>query len=335
MQVLFLNHFFRCGQSVHVEMLAKGLVKKGHKVSLFFNNNFKLLKKANATVEAFRIHLATLTEAGVNVLGKLPERVDSDTIIHSHSALTWRKGLALAKENSCPFVVTIHGLGLDNYVDVMQEADLVLAVAECFANPYRELVDNIIVLSNAVELDIYKPKKKQIDKRVITYLGRFAESKYEGLLALNKALIDLKQKIPLEARIVGNIPYGIFEESDSIKTFGWQIDRAYLLGDSDIVIGTGMAIREGMASANVGYVMGKYVDGLVRPEFLNPVPEFTGQESLVVPTSDMIHEQLFSIFQDVNELRQLQSRSYLFAKRYFDFNDYLKDIVTYYGSIIE
>ncbi|MDD2430227.1 MAG: glycosyltransferase family 4 protein [Firmicutes bacterium] len=331
MKVLLLNHFFRCGQSVHVEMLAKALAKRGYEVSVYFNNNFKYLKALTDTIEAFRIHIATLAEAGVTVLGSLP-KPSQDTIIHAHSALTWRKGLELARESGCPFAITIHGKGLEGYLDVMQEADLVLSVAEVFASPYKSHVDKIVVLGNAVELDVHKPRKKNNNKTIVAYLGRYADSKHDGLVALSHAIKELRQEHHVEARIIGNIPRGIFGNVSYIRLMGWQTDRAKWLGDSDIVIGTGMAIREGMAAGNAGYVMGKYIDGIVEPDLLAPIPEFTGRESKIIPSSLVIYNDFSPLLKNREMLRQLQYRSYKFAKDHFDFEKFMEKIVELYES---
>lgn len=335
MKVLLLNHYFRCGQSVHVEMLAKALARRGFDVSIYFNNNFRYLRSRTAIIEAFRLQLNALAEAGVNVLGSLPKKVSQDTIIHAHSALTWRKGLELAKASGCPFAVTIHGTGLERYTDVMQQADLVLSVAEVFAAPYRSFAENIIVLGNAVELDVHKPQKKHTTKVMLTYLVRYADSKRVGLIALNNAIKTLRKDRPVEARVIGNIPRGIFDEVNYIKQLGWQTDRAKWLGDSDIVIGTGMAIREGMAAANVGYVMGKFIDGIVQPDLLPPVPEFTGRESKVWPSPRTIVSDLAPLIENREALRLLQYKSYEFAKKYFDFEYFLDRIIDYYQGAFE
>lgn len=333
MQVLLLNRFFRSGQTVHVEQLARGLVQRGHKVKVYLDNNPESFKSNPQTLKAFNNHKNYLVLQGVDVLETLPKKVSSQTIIHAHSSITWPKATTLAKDSKCPLVLTIHGYGLNNYVTYMQQADLVIAVGKCFAEPYENEVKEIIVLGNAVELFEYRPVKKHQDKKVITYLGRYAESKRLGLIILAEALNEVAKKVPLEVRVIGNIPFGIFT-GVNVNSYGWQEDRAHLLADSDIVIGTGMAIREGMAAGNVGYVLGRDVDGFVDPRRLDPLPEFTGKSSGFKPELSLIYKSFINLLQDEATLRELQQESQLFAQKHLNYNDFLDRIEDLYSSLL-
>ena len=333
MQVLLLNRFFRSGQTVHVEQLARGLMQRGHKVKVYLDNNPESLKRSPQTLKAYNNHKKNLVLQGVNVLETFPEKVSFKTIIHAHSSITWPQATTLAKDFHCPLVLTIHGYGLNNYISYMQQADLVISVGKCFAEPYQNEVKDIIVLGNAVDLLEYQPAKKHQDKKVITYLGRYAESKRLGLIILGEALNEVAKKVPLEIRVIGNIPFGIFT-GVNVNNYGWQEDRAHFLADSDIVIGTGMAIREGMATGNVGYVLGRDADGFVDPSKLEPIPEFTGGKSGLNPDLSLIYNSFLELLQDEAALRELQQESRLFAQKYLDYNNFLDQIEDLYSSLL-
>jgi len=129
MRVLIpLSQFFPGGQTTHVLRLAKYLRRSGHEVTVLHT---RPSGRSQVMVTHYRRALAldgveVLTAAKDGPSAALdPFRWD---LIHAHSAIDWP--LAQARDNGCPYVLTVHGLGCDRsrFIPILQGASQVIAV---------------------------------------------------------------------------------------------------------------------------------------------------------------------------------------------------------------
>lgn len=111
------------------------------------------------------------------------------------------------------------------------------------------------------------------------------------------------------------------------------------LARSDVVVGTGLAIMEGMAAGNAAIVLGRQYGGIVTPEFVAAAadgPDFSGQPGPLTrePTAEAIAADLDHLRNDPERLRQLQRWSEAYARRYLSLDAMTAAVVAEYQSAV-
>lgn len=306
MRVLFLSGFYFSGQTTHAVELAKAISSLKHTVSVFTRGRAQLpawtmyeraLMASNVDARRFEGRSALIDAA-------LAFRPD---VVHCHSSTLLKDALDIGRRAHAPVVFTAHGLGIRR--PELARVDWVIAVGPKVAAEAREAgVERLSIVGNGVDLRRFKPEAKARSP-LVAYIGRVDAAKRRGLAAL----IEATQRIGRLHIASNDRPPG-----DGLILHGWLADVAPLLRRAHVVVGTGRAIREGMASGCVGVVLGAKYGGVVRPKSLpeGAFPSFSGDVG-AAPSAPLIERDLVWLFQDRHRLEALARWSRKYAVRHF------------------
>lgn len=270
MRVVLAARFFFSGQTTHVVELARELARSGHRVAV--------LTTARGHVEAWRAYQAPLAEVGV-----VTERVDDSAgmgrfcqafapdVLHVHSSDLIGPCSELCDACGIPVVVTAHGLGVAENAPRIHRVHAVIAVGgNVRADLHRAGLRRVVVITNGVDTDRFSPDGFSPGGRVelrrgvpspitIAYVGRIDALKRRGLVELIEAVALLPgARLLLASNERVNRPH--------VTSLGWQVDVAPLMAKSHVVVGTGRAVREGLAAGRVAMLLGEAYGGVVSPE---------------------------------------------------------------------
>lgn len=326
---MLLARFFCSGQTTHTVELARELARQRHPVTV--------LTHGRSHPSAWQTHARMLEEENIpafKVDGKEEARslasAHRPEILHVHSSDLVPLAKAIAHEQGCPIVVTAHGLGVCRKSPLVKEVDRVIAVGPRI---YRELVSEGVrhpsLIANGVDTERFRPGRKGRAFQ-IAYVGRVDASKRSGL----KELIEAAATIPGAHLVVAS------NESPAhpaCTCLGWVWDVAPLLATSHVVVGTGRAIREGMASGCVGLVLGKTYRGVVGPAALEQREYgalWFSDDGGEKPDRQTIRRDLVRLVQDERHRRALGRWSREYACRHFSLQRMVQEVVALYQEAV-
>src|SRR5690606_3864404 len=152
-----------------------------------------------------------------------------------------------------PVVVTAHGLGVAENAPRIHRVHAVIAVGgNVRADLHRAGLRRVVVITNGVDTDRFSPDGFSPGGRVelrravpspitIAYVGRIDALKRRGFVELIEAVALLPgARLLLASNERVNRPH--------VTSLGWQVDVAPLMAKSHVVVGTGRAVREGLAA---------------------------------------------------------------------------------------
>ncbi len=172
------------------------------------------------------------------VAAEIAKNNDCD-IIHAHDWLTYKAGIAAKNVSGKPLVIHVHATEMDRSGEGkrnatvfeieqlgMQKADLICAVSDLtkkiIVEKYHIDPKKIVTLHNAVEPSNRKiPKKKYVDEKIVTFLGRVTFQK--GPEYFVEAAKKILKKVP-------NVRFVIAGDGDLMPAV---IERVAELGISD------------------------------------------------------------------------------------------------------
>lgn len=323
MRVLFLSGFYFSGQTTHAVELAGALRAQGHSVSVF--------TRGRAQLPAWAMYERTLTAAGVDArrFERRLEAVDAalafgPDVVHCHSSTLLADALEIGRRAGAPVVFTAHGLGIRR--PELIRVDWVIAVGpRVEAEARRAGVERLSLIGNGVDLRRFAPRSKERSP-LIAYVGRVDAAKRRGLAALVEA-----------TRRVGRLHVAANErpQGDGVVALGWIADVAPLLGRAHVVVGTGRAIREGMACGCVGVILGARYGGVVRPGSLRAgaFPSFSGDIG-EEPHASRIERDLVALFQNRDGLEALARWSRRYAERHFSLERMARRVASVYERLV-
>lgn len=209
----------------HVRELSAHLMKKGFEVAILTKANSK---KINATENKYAFPIievepitpiqSIITPPSLSKLKKAIEDYSPD-IIHAHHAFTPMPLLALymAEKMKMPKILTNHsiaGNSKDSLLTLMSckgliflryfisKADKIISVSKSAAKFMENLLGNKvenIIIPNGVDVNRFKPSRREEDKATILFVGRLVHRK--GVQVLIKAFSKVVKKIP-EAKLI-------------------------------------------------------------------------------------------------------------------------------------
>lgn len=320
MRVLFLSGFYLSGQTTHAVELARALRALGYAVSLF--------TRGRAQLPAWRAYEPVLRGGGVEA-----RRFDNRTrmidaalqlrpqVVHCHSSTLLADAAEIARRVGAPVVFTAHGLGIPRRALAL--SDWVIAVGpKVEAEVRRAGARRVWLIGNGVDLVRFAPGPKE-RLPTIAYVGRVDAAKRRGLAALVQA-----------SRRVGRLHVASNDrpQESGVTAHGWLADVAPLLRRAHVVVGTGRAIREGMASGCVAVVLGARYAGVVRPSSLaaGAFPSFSGQSGSP-PEPALIERDLLALFQSRARLEALARWSRRYAVRHFSLERMARRVASVYA----
>ena len=191
----------------------------------------------------------------------------------------------------------------------------------------------ITIIDNGINLERFKPASCNADSgplRVL-YYGRTKGSDALGLIALDKAVgLMRKQGSIVDARMVGRAA-GVF--AGNLHQYGWLDDPLPALQWSQVVFGRGRSLREAMACANVGLLLGEGYGGfLTRKRMQNDRPSLSCTLKLGANVADAetIARDLIRLDKDRSLLQFLKNEAYHIAVEYFDAYKMAKETLNVY-----
>lgn len=323
MRVLFLSGFYLSGQTTHAVELARALRALGHAVWFF--------TRGRAQLPAWRIYEPALRCCGVETR-RFDERlrlIDAAVelrpeVVHCHSSTLLNDAAEIGRRTGAPVVFTAHGVGVSRRA--LTRADWVIAVGpKVEAEVRRAGAGRVALIGNGVDLDRFSPGPKERTP-TIAYVGRVDTAKRRGLAALVQA-----------ARRVGrlHVASNDWPQGSGVTAHGWLADVAPLLRRAHVVVGTGRAIREGMASGCVAIVLGSRYGGVVRPKSLpdGAFPSFPGDAGLP-PDPALIQRDLVALFQNRARLEALARWSRKYAVRHFSLERMARRVAGVYACTL-
>jgi len=326
-KVLHLNRFFYSGQTTH----AFSLVKEQQKQGL----DARLILDGNPSYQALELYRETINELGVTTVkpGDLQAVLQQlqhwqPQVIHAHSPLTFPLAALLAREYSAPLVITCHGLGLNNQEmsPYLQQASAIICISRRVANSMHDFAAKVHLVPNGVDLQEFKPAPKSEPVK-IAYVGRIDQSKLKGYNHFCKA-VDLLEQV--EFFVAANKP----PNSKTAHYLGWTSDVAGLLAKTDIVVGTGRAIIEGLACGNAAIILGRSCQGILTPEKIKAkaidLSGLVGND----PCYKNIFYDLAKLTQNKIYLQQLQKFGRELAEKEFDNTKLTRKIIVIYEQIL-
>lgn len=244
-----MTRFYRNGQTTHVFDLCAELLQLGHRVLL-------ALTELNDVVFLQRLkqegipHL--LTSNGESLFKQISKW--RPEIIHSHSAHTLPAAVQLGRQLDIPTVSTVHYLDFKPR-DLLEEQAAVILISQEMRTHFADLPVPTFVVENGVRVERFKTRGKRW-RQLALILGQVTPEKRENFLELTQHLL----RWGWEVYSTGDWPL------PGVRHLGWIHDVAPLLKRANLVVGTGRAIREGMAAGCAAFVLGTHCDGLVTPE---------------------------------------------------------------------
>lgn len=262
MRVLLLNNFALNGQATHVFALGRELKRQGlspHLLLPEFPEDY--LKKYQEYLDylGFNI-LATEDRRQVD---QLMQKVKFD-VIHAHSPLTYPLAYKLSDEYKIPYVLSCHGLGIEGerYQKSLDAADHMICISQRVADSLAHYRDKISVIPNGIDTAEYAPGKKTLPVKIL-YAGRVDQYKRKGFMAFEKSLqLCHASSLPFEYYCASNVS----SSYRGGKSLGWVPSIAPYANNTDIIVGTGRALLEGMAAGNAACILGRMWGGIVTPQ---------------------------------------------------------------------
>jgi glycosyltransferase involved in cell wall biosynthesis len=329
MNIIHLHWKFNIGGAeTHIFELA--LIQK----KLNLNPIVVCQKLYNTTYkDQFKLHDIPfyVTEEETQVINLINEH--SIDIIHAHSSFMYSIAVSIAEKTGKPLVGTLHGIKsiekkradeMHEYIAVSKE------VYYKVISKYPNL--SITVIENAINQDNFKPEPKNM-LPTLAYVGRIDAGKINGVLCLHKGINALKKRVNFisastlkEKRFKGI--YG--------KLVKNMVDASKVLNNTDIVIGTGRAIREGMSAGNVGIVLGKYYDGIVIPDNVESLQysNFSGRKSYNVPNTNDLIKDIRKLIDNPLRLEKLKIWSYQHARDNFGMQSAYEKHIEVYSKVL-
>lgn len=328
LRVLHFNRFSHSGQTTHVFALVGEQQRQGISAGLIMESY-----PSHQALEIYRPSIAQLGAVIVspNDREALYHQLKSNhwQLIHAHSSLTFPTASGLAQKLNIPFIVTCHGLGLNQpeHRPYLQKASAVICISQRVANSLREFAGKIWVVPNGVDLEEFRPGMKDEPVK-IALVARVDGMKTKGFLQFCKA-VELFEDV--EFYVAGNKkPPG-----NRAGYLGWSNEIASLLARTDILAGTGRAVIEGLATGNAVLVLGRTYQGLLTPEKVRQ--KYLDLSGLA--GTDACYKSIFfdleSLIQNRSALRSLQSFGRELAEKEFDNCLLTKKIAGIYRQVLE
>jgi len=328
LRVLHFNRFSHSGQTTHVFALVGEQQRQGLTA--------RLLMESYPSYQALETYRQTIARLGASIIKPHDQaalegqiRGQQWQLIHAHSSLTFPTAAGLAAKLKIPYVVTCHGLGLDQqeHRPYLLKASAIICISQRVANSLREFAGKIRVVPNGVDLEEFRPGEKTEPLKV-ALVARIDGTKTKSFLQFCKA-VDLFENV--EFYVAGNRkPPG-----DKACYLGWTGEIAPLLARTDILAGTGRAAIEGLAAGNAVLVLGRTYQGILTPEKARQkYLDFSG-----LAGDDACYRTIFfdlgSLIQNRAYLRSLQKFSRELAEKEFDNSELAKKITGIYRQALE
>lgn len=343
------------GIEIHVDKLAKYLSKEGHDVHIItriFPEQKQYEKIGSISIYRTKfIYNKYLRNFTFNFFSFLKAwkiiRKEKIDVIHCHGAVAGFFGSLLSKFTKKPMFFTPHGLSwkwlfgvqqtlmfFENHAAKNSKKTLFISAAAQKKLTKRAKFKNIL-LSNAIDLDDYKPTVKRTWKPIrFLFSGRLEEIK--GLKYLLPAFKKLSETVnKCELWIAGDGTMCNYVEEfisknkleDRIKFLGWRTDVDKILQQTDVFVlpswetGQPVALLEAFAS-------GKII--LTSLDFITDDKDGI---KIKAKNFDDLYEKMLDITKNLKNYEKLQKEARKTAEK-FAWENVVKNFIKEYESIV-
>ncbi|MFO7312424.1 MAG: glycosyltransferase family 4 protein [Bacillota bacterium] len=328
MRILMLSHYFPSGQMTHVFALARELMRQGHAVHVA-NGRVRTLRQWRY-VRALAGPVPCSIRLGAGHLAALVRRLRVQ-VIHAHTKRTFAVGARLAERTGVPLVITCHARTL-----ISPEHEPAFAQARRIICPWETLADEMgprggrtRVIPNGIDLEQF-PFRERLPRETlrVLYLGRVDHLRRPGVEALCQAVKGLAG---VELVMASDRPAAPWTQY-----VGWLANPAPWLAASDVVVGTGRAVLEGLATGCAALVLGEGWDGLLTPENADRLARdnFIGRARGTRPAPDAIRTALLELKQDPERRRALAAWGRRFVAERFDIRRVASQTAALYAEVL-
>lgn len=316
MRILITTRFYRNGQTTHVLSLCQELLQLRQRVFLIISrldcpNYVRWLKQKQIPYSG--------TDDPVKLLS-LCRRFQPD-LIHNHSAHTLQAAIQLGEIIKIPTLTTIHYLNFAPRDLLSKQAAVVVISSEMKENLDLGQIP-VFLVENGVSFFPNLLLKK--DPKSALFLAQVPPEKKENFQIMANELLARDWQVVC----AGNWQH------PGAKNKRWQINIEPLFRQTSLVVGTGRAVREGMAAGLAAWVLGEFSDGLVTAENVNLLREynFSGRASkkeLAPKTARHLLKKLTPKY-----LENLGEFGREYAHRHFSITTMTAKLMEVYGQIL-
>ncbi len=329
MNVLFLSDFFLSGQTTHVLELAKELGRLGIKVHIAFGRIHSRLFWSQY-IPYLKKHKITFSERSELQRLLILSRTFKPDLIHSQSSTLFQRAQLLSSHLEIPYMLTCHGLGFDQYRyrHTLSGAGAVIAIGPRVAEEIAGLNDNIQIILNGIDTNLFAPHPHGIGPRKdILYVGRLERKRIDPLRHLAEAYENLG-KGPL--KIISNwnpdLPGTVF--------IPWQANLVPHLQTTGIVAACGRTAREAMSTGNAVLLMQQAYDGIISPQLVT-ADDFDFSGNLGRFPFSNLQSDLKMLLRSSSKLKKLQHWSRNYALAHLSSEQMAKKTALVYSEVIE
>jgi glycosyltransferase involved in cell wall biosynthesis len=319
LRIIITTRFYKNGQTTHVTDLCAELMRQGHQVLLIMNQ----LHDPEYARWLRQTKIPYVTASDPRKLTKCVERwLPASHIIHNHSSHTLSTAEALSSLLKIPSITTVHYLGFGS-ASVLERQDAVIVISREMQKAFEHLTIPTYMVENGVPLPPqHQPMKPW--RRNALFLAQATPEKEKNFRSMTESLLAWGWNISS----AGNWRH------EGITSHGWMNEVGTLLKQTNLVIGTGRAVREAMAWGTPAWVLGTYCDGLITPENITQLEEtnFSGRFSkrLFSPNEAALHLKEPSS----RDLQALGTFGRKYAQEHYSIQSMVEKILAIYGKCL-
>ncbi|HHT26893.1 MAG TPA: glycosyltransferase family 4 protein [Firmicutes bacterium] len=318
--LILLSSFFYSGQTTHVVSLCEALRQCGQEVRLVVTHPKHSAESMHSYTKYLAdadVHVAVIPAKRIGDIVRYCKRHHID-VTHAHSSWDFSTAHAIQARCGIPYVISCHSLGLGHQrlQRYLEQAACLICVGPRIMAEVEKHGRKVILMQNAVDLNRFAPMPKA-DEFTVVYAGRYEQNKLAGIKALGEAIDTFPQ--PIRFIVAGDRSCAKYA-GESGQYVGWESQMEDYMNQSHVVVGTGRAVREGMAAGNACLVLGWSYDGIVTPDDLATAsfPDFSGRLNKKELTATAIQDDLLSLYRNRDWLLELQNFGRSYAEQHFN-----------------
>ncbi len=329
MHILHLNRFFYSSQTSYIISLVREQRLQGHQAHLFMESRPPVKIPDPYTSMLEQLGNAVIPASNPDSLNILLKNKGID-LIHAHSPLSFPLAASLSSKLNIPYVVTCHGLGLNQpqYQGYLKDSGAIICISRRVAHNLRDFSNKTYIVPIGVDLSEYRPeeKKEPIKIVLLTWVDSGRQKSFEHFCKAAALLNDIEFYV--SANIQPDSKHAIF--------LGCKPQHPRLFAKTDIVAGTGRTIAEALATGNAALILGRTYQGILSPENIKEekhldLSGLSGSE----PCYRNIFLDLAKLTQNQIYLRRLQQFGRTLAQKQFDHKLLTRKIIEIYEGVLQ
>lgn len=247
-------------------------------------------------------------------------------LVHLHSLQLLPQVIHLLPKLKVKLVVTVHEDEALSYLNHLpQEASLVTTSPGLL--PYlKRIRPDTSYMADGINLEQFRPAQVKDGFKVV-FIGEQGGFTRESYKLLLKAIGLTSMSLEIICPERPYLPTGRYH--------GWLPDSSRILSESQLVIGRGRALLEGMACGNAALVMGQSYRGILSPQDCLPsgLPDLSGAGSKA-DCYRTIYYDLSRLWKDRVYLRRLQDWGRKLVRENYDLRLAAEEVALIYQSAL-